>query len=205
MRRKTCVPGYIPGSAAARYVAQQSRGSAASLSPAWCRGSCACRGGAIRRHEGAHARRNPCASSGVRSRRSRERASPHLAGRRPFPPSVAGAPPPLAMSDEGAGAFLARLTAKLAAAGVPNMVVGSFASSFHGVPRSSQDLDLEIDPQPESLRRFLSDLPPVQRHRPGDGLEGRPHRADFEARMGTAGWQQPAPVERRFGDLAATR
>ena len=64
------------------------------------------------------------------------------------------------MSDEGAGAFLTRLTTKLAAAGVPKMVVGSFASSFHGVPRSSQDLDLVIDPQPESLRRFLSELPP---------------------------------------------
>jgi hypothetical protein len=48
------------------------------------------------------------------------------------------------MSDEGAGAFLARLTAKLTAAGVSIMVVGSFASSFHGVPRSSQDLDLVI-------------------------------------------------------------
>jgi len=35
-----------------------------------------------------------------------------------------------------------------------------FASSFQGVRRSSQDLDLVIDPQPESLRRFLSDLPP---------------------------------------------
>lgn len=64
------------------------------------------------------------------------------------------------MSDEGAGAFLTRLTAKLTAAGVPSMVVGSFASSFHGVPRSSQDLDLVIDPQPQSLRRFLADLPP---------------------------------------------
>ena len=63
------------------------------------------------------------------------------------------------MTDGGAGAFLSRLTAKLAAAGVPGMVVGSFASSFHGVPRSSQDLDLVIDPQAESLRRFLSDLP----------------------------------------------
>ena len=64
------------------------------------------------------------------------------------------------MSDKGAGPFLTRLTAKLAAAGVPNMVVGSFASSFHGIPRSSQDLDLVIDPTPESLRRLLSDLPP---------------------------------------------
>jgi hypothetical protein len=63
------------------------------------------------------------------------------------------------MSDEGAGDFLARLTAKLTGAGVPHMVVGSFASSFHGVPRSSQDLDLVIDPDPTSLRRFLADLP----------------------------------------------
>jgi hypothetical protein len=46
------------------------------------------------------------------------------------------------MIDEGAGDFLARLSAKLSAAAVPHMVVGSFASSFHGVPRSSQDLDL---------------------------------------------------------------
>ena len=42
---------------------------------------------------------------------------------------MAGAPLAAAMTDEGAGAFLARLTAKLAAAGVPNMVVGSFARS----------------------------------------------------------------------------
>ena len=63
------------------------------------------------------------------------------------------------MSDGNAGDFLARLTAKLAAAGIPHMVVGSFASSFHGVPRSSQDLDLVIDPDPTSLRRFLADLP----------------------------------------------
>jgi hypothetical protein len=41
------------------------------------------------------------------------------------------------------------------------MVVGSFASSFHGVPRSSQDLDLVIDPGGDSLRAFLADLPPA--------------------------------------------
>jgi len=64
------------------------------------------------------------------------------------------------MNDGGAGAFLSRPTSKLAAAGVPSMVVGSFASSFHRVPRSSQDLDLVIDPQAESLLRFLSALPP---------------------------------------------
>jgi hypothetical protein len=51
-----------------------------------------------------------------------------------------------AMIDESVGGFLARLTAKLGGAGIPYMVVGSFASSFHGVPRSSRDLELVIDP-----------------------------------------------------------
>jgi hypothetical protein len=80
------------------------------------------------------------------------------------------------MSDEGAGAFLIRLTAKLAAAGVPNMVVGSFASSFHGIPRSSQDLDLVIDPQPESLRRFLADLPAADYYVDADAALDALHR-----------------------------
>jgi hypothetical protein len=80
------------------------------------------------------------------------------------------------MSDEGAGAFLGRLTVKLADAGVPSMVVGSFASSFHGVPRSSQDLDLVIDPQPESLRRFLADLPPADYYADADAALDALHR-----------------------------
>jgi hypothetical protein len=63
------------------------------------------------------------------------------------------------MSDDSPGEFLARLTGKLERAGIPHMVVGSFASSFHGIPRSSQDLDLVIDPDQESLQRFLADLP----------------------------------------------
>lgn len=29
----------------------------------------------------------------------------------------------------------------LDAAGIPNMVVGSLASNFHGIPRSTQDAD----------------------------------------------------------------
>jgi hypothetical protein len=56
------------------------------------------------------------------------------------------------------------------------MVVGSFASSFHGVPRSSQDLDLVIDPQPESLRRFLADLPPADFYADADAAVDALHR-----------------------------
>ncbi len=94
------------------------------------------------------------------------------------------------MSDEGAGAFLARLTAKLAAAGVPNMVVGSFASSFHGIPRSSQDLDLVIDPQPESLRRFLSDLPPEDYYADADtAFDALRRRAQFNVIDMATAWK----------------
>lgn len=94
------------------------------------------------------------------------------------------------MSDEGAGAFLTRLTAKLAAAGVPNMVVGSFASSFHGVPRSSQDLDLVIDPQAESLRRFLSDLPPEDYYADTDAaLDALRRRGQFNVIDMATAWK----------------
>jgi hypothetical protein len=52
------------------------------------------------------------------------------------------------MTDASVGDFLSRLAGKLDAAGVPHMVVGSLASSYHGVPRSSQDLDLVVNPDP---------------------------------------------------------
>jgi hypothetical protein len=122
------------------------------------------------------------------------------------------------MIDEGAGAFLARLTAKLAAAGVPSMVVGSFASSFHGVPRSSQDLDLVIDPVPDSLHRFLADLPPEDYYADGDAaLDAFRRRGQFNVIDMATAWKadlivrkaRPFSVEemrRRIeGDLLGVR
>src|SRR4051794_36573471 len=94
------------------------------------------------------------------------------------------------MSDDGAGAFLNRLTAKLAAAGIPSMVVGSFASSFHGVPRSSQDLDLVIDPEPASLRRFIADLPPADYYADADAaLDALQHRGQFNVIDMATAWK----------------
>lgn len=49
------------------------------------------------------------------------------------------------MSSELSG-LLARIMALLDAAGIPFMVAGSFASTAHGMPRTTQDLDLVIDP-----------------------------------------------------------
>ena len=45
---------------------------------------------------------------------------------------------------------------------IPYMVVGSFASTFHGEPRTTQDLDLVIDPTLDSLQRLVSDLDPSE-------------------------------------------
>jgi hypothetical protein len=94
------------------------------------------------------------------------------------------------MSDGGAGDFLARLTAKLAAAGIPHMIVGSFASSFHGVPRSSQDLDLVIDPDAASLQGFLASLPAQEYYADADtALEALRVRGQFNVIDMATAWK----------------
>ncbi|HXU06577.1 MAG TPA: hypothetical protein VN903_36730 [Polyangia bacterium] len=94
------------------------------------------------------------------------------------------------MSDGGAGDFLARLTAKLSAAGIAHMVVGSFASSFHGVPRSSQDLDLVIDPDGASLQRFLASLPPEEYYADADAaVEALRRRGQFNVIDMATAWK----------------
>ena len=94
------------------------------------------------------------------------------------------------MSDHGAGDFLARLSTKLAAAGIRHMVVGSFASSFHGVPRSSQDLDLVIDPDAASLRRFLASLPAAEYYADADtALDAFRHRGQFNVIDTATAWK----------------
>ncbi|MDQ6724563.1 MAG: hypothetical protein M3066_00050 [Actinomycetota bacterium] len=45
-------------------------------------------------------------------------------------------------------------------ADVPYMLVGSFASTLHGAPRTTQDIDLVIDPTSASLARFVASLNP---------------------------------------------
>lgn len=54
---------------------------------------------------------------------------------------------------------LADIPGRLDRAGIPYMVTGSIASTLHGVPRMTLDLDVVIDPTPETLRAFLDALP----------------------------------------------
>ncbi len=55
--------------------------------------------------------------------------------------------------------LFARLSGALGQAGIPYMFTGSFASSFHGTPRASNDFDLVVAPTPAQLRVLKDILP----------------------------------------------
>ena len=54
--------------------------------------------------------------------------------------------------------LLAEVIALLDRTGIAFMVTGSLASSFHGEPRATRDLDVVIDPTPEALTALLRAL-----------------------------------------------
>lgn len=56
------------------------------------------------------------------------------------------------MSDD---TFFHRLTSALAVASIPYMTSGSVASSYHGEPRATFDVDIVIDPTADQLEAFL--------------------------------------------------
>jgi hypothetical protein len=51
-----------------------------------------------------------------------------------------------------------RVIRALDAAGIPYMLVGSVASSYHGEPRMTRDLNIVIDPDPDQLRTLIARL-----------------------------------------------
>jgi hypothetical protein len=56
------------------------------------------------------------------------------------------------------GDVLAVVVRLLNQADVPFMVTGSLASSYHGEPRSTRDIDIVIDPSPTDLDRLVEGL-----------------------------------------------
>jgi len=61
------------------------------------------------------------------------------------------------------GETLARIVERLRVAGIPHMLAGSFASTYYGTPRTTQDIDLVIDRTPDALWHravALTDVPP---------------------------------------------
>jgi hypothetical protein len=55
--------------------------------------------------------------------------------------------------------LLQRIIGLLDRAGIGHMVAGSFASTYHGAVRMTQDLDLVIDADAPSLETFVRSLP----------------------------------------------
>jgi hypothetical protein len=56
------------------------------------------------------------------------------------------------------GELLATVVGLLDRAGIAYMVTGSLASSYHGEPRATRDVDIVIDPDPDSLAPFVEML-----------------------------------------------
>jgi hypothetical protein len=62
--------------------------------------------------------------------------------------------------NDGADDALRRFVEALEKAGVPYMLTGSFASSYHGQGRATQDIDFVITPTREQLRDLVSQFVP---------------------------------------------
>ncbi|HEX8409329.1 MAG TPA: hypothetical protein VF883_10710 [Thermoanaerobaculia bacterium] len=54
--------------------------------------------------------------------------------------------------------FFGRLIAAVERVGVPYMVTGSYASSTHGTPRATNDIDVVIAPTPDELRALMREF-----------------------------------------------
>jgi phosphoglycolate phosphatase-like HAD superfamily hydrolase len=54
--------------------------------------------------------------------------------------------------------LLASIVERLDRAGIPYMVTGSLASSYHGEPRTTRDIDIIVDPERDALLRLVDDL-----------------------------------------------
>ncbi len=86
---------------------------------------------------------------------------------------------------------LHRVAALLEAAGIPFMVAGSFASTAHGLPRSTQDIDLVIDPPSAAVfDALLASIPDQHYYVDGDAArDALRRRSMFNMIDLASGWK----------------
>ena len=83
-----------------------------------------------------------------------------------------------------------RLREALERAGVPYMLTGSFASSVHGVPRATHDVDVVIAPTREQLLALLDQFPDTEYYVSRDAaLDALARRSQFNVVDFTSGWK----------------
>ena len=94
--------------------------------------------------------------------------------------------------------LLDRLVRLLDAARVPFMIAGSFASSAHGLPRTTQDLDIVVDPpSSEALDALVRSMPPDEYYVDADAArDALRRRSMFNVIDLKSGWKVDFIVRR---------
>jgi hypothetical protein len=87
--------------------------------------------------------------------------------------------------------LLERLVRMLEGAGVPFMIAGSFASTAHGLPRTTQDLDIVIDPPDErAIDTLVRSMPADQYYVDADvARDAVRRRSMFNVVDHASGWK----------------
>ncbi|MGE0547888.1 MAG: hypothetical protein AB7O24_02655 [Kofleriaceae bacterium] len=86
--------------------------------------------------------------------------------------------------------LLGRVVRLLDAAVVPYMITGSFASTYYGVPRSTHDIDIVIDPTRATLDALLVALPETEYYvDPQVAREALVRRSQFNVIDFDTGWK----------------
>jgi hypothetical protein len=98
-----------------------------------------------------------------------------------------------------AGGLLAAVIRELDGAGIPHMLVGSFASSVLGAPRATQDIDLVIDPTPEALDRFVAAFDADRVYIGPSSQEALARRDQFNLIDTTSGWKVDLVIRKDRG------
>jgi hypothetical protein len=84
--------------------------------------------------------------------------------------------------------LLAEVVGRLDGSGIPHMLAGSVASTYHGEPRTTQDIDLVIDPDERSLAAFAGSFDPV-RFYVGNAMDALRRREQFNVIDTLTGWK----------------
>lgn len=84
--------------------------------------------------------------------------------------------------------LLRSVVALLDAAGIPHMVVGSYASTFHGEPRMTRGIDLVVEASEPTINLLL-DLIDHDRFYVSDALEALRSRSMFNLIEPSTGWK----------------
>ena len=91
----------------------------------------------------------------------------------------------------------ARFFGQLDAAGIPYMVVGSLASSYHGEPRMTRDIDLVIDPSPDALAVLVDRLRDAGLYAEADAArQALAERTQFNVIDPASGWKVDLIIRR---------